>query len=347
MDIYWIQDKRKCGPATVPDILSKIQAGELTKQTRGWHKGCGSEWLPLEELPALADFLHREEAIIEREINEELAREEEGVTPQAEPAAPATPTPSAIPSRLKGLPPLPHVREAAEADTTPLPPGMEGAMRVYLPSPSARLLARFVDYGLYTAAYYGLMMARGVEYDITLWLNANPLLWLPMAAIEAALLSTWGTTPGKALMGIRMNTFGEAPRLGFFRAFMRSIMVFTLGAGVMLPIMMPVMLALSFWLLRRRGITQWDALCSTLPILKAPAQPARYVLAIIGLYICTVVTGSCLKPWWPGILGDIEKENPEWAQTLRQMMPKGAAATPKPQPQPEAGKTFDTSLPGM
>ena len=229
-----------------------------------------------------------------------------------------------------------------------LPPGFTLQMRAYLPSPTVRLLARFVDYALYATAFYAVMQLRGVPYDASLMLNANPLLWLPMLAIEALLLSTWGTTPGKALMGIRMNTFGEAPRLNFFRAFMRSLMAFTLGMGVMLPLMLPVMLLLSYWLLRRRGITQWDALCSTLPILKAPAQPARYVLAIIGLYICTVITGSCLKPWWPGILGDIEKENPEWARTLRQMMPKGsAAATPQPQPQQEAGKAFDTSLPGM
>ena len=56
MDIYWIADKKQCGPATVPDVLSLVQMGELTPDTRGWHAGC-EKWMPLRELPALADFL--------------------------------------------------------------------------------------------------------------------------------------------------------------------------------------------------------------------------------------------------------------------------------------------------
>ena len=60
MDIYWIADKRQCGPATVPDVLSLVQMGELSPDTRGWHAGC-ENWMPLRELPALADFLKEKE----------------------------------------------------------------------------------------------------------------------------------------------------------------------------------------------------------------------------------------------------------------------------------------------
>ncbi len=55
MYIYWLENQRRCGPATVPDVLSKIHLGELTWDTLGWHSGC-QEWLPLRCLPALADF---------------------------------------------------------------------------------------------------------------------------------------------------------------------------------------------------------------------------------------------------------------------------------------------------
>ncbi len=352
MDIYWIKDKRKCGPATVPDILSKVQTDELTADTLGWHAGCAS-WLPLRELPALADFLNRREepedegSATPHGADEEPAREEE--TP-AEGAG--TPADRPVP----GLPPLP----AAPGTPAALPPGYTLQMRVYLPGPVVRLLARLVDYALYATAFYAIMQLRGVPYDASLMLNANPLMWLPMLAIEAFMLSTWGTTPGKALMGIRMNTFGEVGKLGFFRAFMRSLMAFTLGMGIMMPIMMPVMLALSYMLLRRRGITQWDALCSTLPVQKAPALPSRYVLAVIALYICLVLAGSCLKPWIPGMLGDMEKQNPKLARTLRELMPEekpakaapapkaaeAAPATPAAPEAPAAPALFDPSLPG-
>ena len=55
MYIYWLENQRRCGPATVPDVLSKLHLGELTWDTPGWHSGC-QEWLPLRCLPALADF---------------------------------------------------------------------------------------------------------------------------------------------------------------------------------------------------------------------------------------------------------------------------------------------------
>ncbi len=58
MDIYWIKDKSQCGPSTVPDVISLLQMGELTPETLGWHAGC-KKWLPLRELPALADFLNK------------------------------------------------------------------------------------------------------------------------------------------------------------------------------------------------------------------------------------------------------------------------------------------------
>lgn len=60
MNIYWIQNNRKCGPATVPDLLSLVKTDELTPDTLGWHAGCEG-WKPLRELPALADFLRAPE----------------------------------------------------------------------------------------------------------------------------------------------------------------------------------------------------------------------------------------------------------------------------------------------
>lgn len=66
MDIYWIKDKQRRGPATVPDILSLVQSGELTPDTLGWHAGC-TGWQPLRELPALCDFLREPEPETEEE----------------------------------------------------------------------------------------------------------------------------------------------------------------------------------------------------------------------------------------------------------------------------------------
>ncbi len=55
MQIYWQEDGKRRGPATVPDVLSLIRLGELRWDTPGWHAGCQG-WRPLCELPALVDF---------------------------------------------------------------------------------------------------------------------------------------------------------------------------------------------------------------------------------------------------------------------------------------------------
>ncbi len=331
MDIYWIKDKQRRGPATVPDVISQLQVGELTPETLGWHKGCAN-WQPLKELPALADFLNKP-----AELPDEEPEQEEDFPSSPAPAVEAAP-----------LPPAPQLAQEASADATT--PDVT-AQRIYLPSPLARLLARLVDYSLYTMLFYGALYLREVPYDAALMLSVNPLLWLPMVIIEALLLSTWGTTPGKAMMGIRLTTFGEVPRLSFLRAFWRSLMVFTLGMGLMMPQVMLLMLLLEYWMLRRRGITPWDARCSTLPTQQAPALPSRYVLAVITLYSSAVVAAGCVQPWFPRMIQKIEQNSPAVAETLRRHLPpqmlqeeKPAAPAAPAEPAPEAG---NNSLPGI
>ncbi len=333
MDIYWIKDKRQCGPSTVPDVISLLQMGELTPDTLGWHAGC-TQWIPLRELPALADFLNKKAPEADED---EPAPSPEGAGEES----------AASEEQL----PLPDTPEDKTQESHP-----HASQRVYLPSPTARLLARFVDYGLYAVLYGSIINLQEIPYHASLLLQVNPLLWLPMILLEAWMLSTWGTTPGKALLGIRVTTFGDAPRLSFLRAFARAFMVFCFGMGLMMPLTLLVMLAFSYWLLRRRGITSWDARCSTLPTQQAPATPSRYLLAVISLYVAAVLISSCLKPWLPGMIEDINKENPEMAQALSGLMPeKKSAPAPATAPQtpPEATPApavpirQDTSLPGI
>ncbi len=347
MDIYWIKDKQRCGPSTVPDVISLLQTGELTPDTLGWHAGC-QKWLPLRELPALADFLNKKAPA----DKEPPADEEEADAPQSTDEAgaslpePPQPAPDEAPAPLPGTP-GPTATAGEDAS-----PQSYATQRVYLPRPIARLLARFVDYGLYAILYGAVISTRGIPYDAALLLSVNPLLWLPMLLLEAWMLSTWGTTPGKALMGIRVTTFGDASRLSFMRALLRALMAFTLGTGLMIPQLLPIMLALEYWMLRRRGITPWDARSSTLPTQKEPATPSRYLLAVISLYVSSVLFFACIKPWLPGMIDEIAATNPEMAQKLRELMPeeKPAPAAPTLQTTPAAPVTpapQDTSLPGI
>lgn len=275
MDIYWIADKKKCGPATVPDVLSLVQMGELTPDTRGWHAGC-EQWMPLRELPALADFLQEK---------------------QEEEALPEVP---------------------GETDT-PSPGVHEGAVRVYLPSPAVRLLARLVDMALYLALVYGVIYVRQIPFNAFL-LPSCPLLWVAFVALEAGLVSSLGTTPGKALLGIQVRRVNSGPMtLGC--ALSRASMVFVCGMGMMVSLLPLFMMGYSWWMLRSRGISLWDARCATLPLMLKPASVARQILAVCVVFACFHVSSLCLQPWLPGMIEAVERESPEAGQYLRGLLP--------------------------
>ena len=280
MDIYWIEDKKKCGPVTVPDIISRVQMGELTPETKGWHAGC-EQWMPLRELPALVDFL------------KEPAAEAQ---PEPEPSVPETPAPEERPA---GVP--------------------ENAVRVYLPSPASRLLARLVDMSLYTALLYSAMYVRQIPYDAAL-LPSNPLVWLGYVVLEALLVYYLGGTPGKYLLGVQVRCVGEG-NMTLGRSLSRSCMSFIGGMGMMVSLLPLIMMGFSWWQLRTRGITIWDARCQTLPIMLQPVSILRQFLAIVLIFIAFNITCSCMEPWVESMVQQVESQSPEAGQFLRSMMP--------------------------
>lgn len=284
MDIYWIRDKKKCGPATVPDVLSLVQMGELTPDTKGWHVGC-EQWMPLRELPALADFL-------QEKPQEEVADE---------------------------LPPVP---EAADGQLPEMPSDVklpEGAVRVYIPSPALRLLARLVDMALFVLLVFGVVYVRQIPFTASL-LPSSPMVWIGFVLLEAFLVATLGTTPGKAMLGIRVHAV-NTERMTFGRAFSRAGLVFIGGMGMMVSLLPVFMMLYSWWTLRSRGITMWDVRCSTMPLMFKPAQLPRQVMAVVLVIICCYLTAFCMEPWLLPMVEAVEMQSPEMGQMLRDMMP--------------------------
>lgn len=291
MDIYWIADKKKCGPATVPDVLSLVQMGEITPDTKGWHAGC-EQWMPLRELPALADF---------------LLEKQEPASQVDEP-----------------LPPVPPAEPVAEVRPEGVP---ENAVRVYLPSPAARMLARLVDMALYLTLVFGVVYARQIPFAPSL-LPSSPLVWVGFLLLEAGLLSYLGATPGKALLGIQVRCVGEG-QMTFGRSLSRSALVFIGGMGMMVSLLPLFMMGYSWWMLRSRGITMWDARCSTLSFMLQPLSSLRMFMAVALLFCCFHVTCICMEPWLEPMIEAVEKESPSAGQWMRSMMPQQAPAVEK------------------
>lgn len=305
MDIYWVKDGQRKGPSTVPDMISLVRLGEVSADTPGWHAGCKA-WMPLRELPALVDFLKEKPA-------EPAAAQGDGELPPVPPAEAAqTAAGEASPA-------------AAPAEDA-LPAGIE---RVWLPSPSTRLLARAVDVVLYMGLVYSAIYVQQLPYNEAL-MPSSPFFWLGFIAAESALLSFFGTTPGKSFFGIRLVAFseGQAEPLGLLRSLGRSLMVFVGGMGMMCSFLPMVMGGFSWWMLKKHGITYWDARMCTFPAQSRPTGLPRRLLAVLLIFFCLEVVGFCLQPWIPSVLEELNNRSPEAAQSLQRLMP----ALPAPAP---------------
>ena len=289
MDIYWIKDKQRRGPATVPDILSLVQSGELTPDTLGWHAGC-TGWQPLRELPALCDFLREPEPETEEEALQagDTPPEAEETAPEPEGKAPSGESPQAL--------------------------------RVVVPGPAPRALARLVDMALYAAIFLlGCSLLR-VPFSPVL-LPGSPVFWLPYLLCEALLIRLWGTTPGKALFGIRIGAIAPAgirpPSWG--QAALRALLVFACGLGMMLSFLPLIMGAMTWWQIRERGVALWDARLGLLPMLLKPVSAARLLSALLLLLVCVQVISQSMSPWVEPMLDMISAESPELGESLRRL----------------------------
>lgn len=115
--------------------------------------------------------------------------------------------------------------------------------------PWVRFVARFFDYSL---LFMLLIAARShAPYGkFEFFIPYEFFIWIP---IEAFLLSTLGTTPGKFLLKIKLR-----PKLDFMRALRRSFSVWFRGLGMGIPVINILCLLNAFQRLRLFHVTSWD-----------------------------------------------------------------------------------------
>lgn len=94
-----------------------------------------------------------------------------------------------------------------------------------------RFLARVFDYGLFYFITLFISLILPVELEsqmFLLWALIVPFLWAP---IEALLLHSWGTTPGKKLFGLSLPvlTWGDSFKRAFFFKRSHDLLVKKIG----------------------------------------------------------------------------------------------------------------------
>ena len=105
-------------------------------------------------------------------------------------------------------------------------------------APWRRFFARSLDFNLYTALLGLILILLGVNYGSTgpgIDLLSTVVGLLLMFLLEPVFRSRWGTTPGKAILGLRV-TAHDGGRLTYREAYDRTVQVIMDGMGFCIPI---------------------------------------------------------------------------------------------------------------
>ena len=178
--------------------------------------------------------------------------------------------------------------------------------------PWLRLGARFFDYMLYTALLNGIFVLMGVSLvrqDPSGWLIVAILV--PAILMEGALVSSWGFTPGKWLLGLRVETLLKQ-RLTTGRALIRSMRVWILGMGMTEPILMFFGHCWSLWFGLKKGSLLWD-LQSGFQVSSEKVSTKRLVIFWILLILIFGLKAALILPEvWPEIEEEMRRQG-KWS----------------------------------
>lgn len=191
--------------------------------------------------------------------------------------------------------------EAGKAEYSPPPP------QVY---PWRRLYARLIDTLLISSACgfaSGYFLAAAFNIDIERLFGDSIMPWVALSAagvlvIETLLLYTTGTTPGKALFGIRVKgRSGENPDLN--ESFQRSFLANLWGQGALIPGLSLITYPANYFLLRKNGTAHWDREVGT-TVVCSHLSTWRWSLCT-AIALATMVANSVL---WKAQMSDIAQK---------------------------------------
>ncbi|MGF6774977.1 RDD family protein [Paraburkholderia sp. GAS334] len=195
-------------------------------------------------------------------------------------AEPLTSTALVVVTASKAQPAQP-VQPFTVTVAPPVAPAATGVWRRYA--------ARTMDLLLWTfVAGYAVGFVNSatgwhlLQFRSTLMVNMSFLgmIYLPIAfLIDALVYAACGNSIGKALLGIRVvETNGAAP--SFSRYLARNFSVWARGFAFGVPVAQPLLLILNAVMLKRDGVTAWDARLK-FRVVREPCTVVHYVLAVV------------------------------------------------------------------
>jgi hypothetical protein len=187
--------------------------------------------------------------------------EHQAVAIPVPPPAPVNPSPGVPEQASAGATWYPSLAtEADSATSSSALPFDHSSLEVSEePRPWIRFFARWVDIALLSVimgVILGIMAPEVVEGAPRGVMNlVSFVTWVP---VEAFLLSIWGTTPGKALLNVRLRAVDVQSRIPFGLALRRSVAVWIYGTAIGLPFVIWIAAFFAMRDLKKNGITRWD-----------------------------------------------------------------------------------------
>ncbi len=177
-------------------------------------------------------------------------------------------------------------------DTTAEHEPAEGLVATIEARPWTRFLARGFDAVLWMFVAVLLAKATGIGLDTVNGLMKMQFLFFALfVAADTVLVSAFGTTPGKALLGLHVIPgHGQGGSILIGAAFRRAFLVFTLGNALMLVIYFTAAAWVFHYIdLMRRQSTYWDRRLD-LAVASVPVSPARTLLfaGLIALFTLSI-----------------------------------------------------------
>jgi hypothetical protein len=237
MEWYVLKGERKFGPMTIEALRAMAATGQIKAETLLWHTGM-AEWSAASTIPGI-------------------------VSPPPSPSSIVPPSESDI--RLASAPEpdvslTPTARQVAfAAGTVEMPAYLEFA------TPWRRYWATFFDMLVFSSgvsfvsgmAMPSLFIEGGTFADTA---GQQLFAWttLPLVMIlNGIVLGLFGTTPGKALAGIRTSGIRGA-KLSVGSAIQRSLQVWWYGLGTGFPIVTLFTLVAAFQNSKRGQLAKWE-----------------------------------------------------------------------------------------
>ncbi len=124
--------------------------------------------------------------------------------------------------------------------------------------PWRRYWARLFDITFIMPIYIFIiaLFSPGLNYTITLmdnFIGGILLLLFYLIFFEPMMLSSFGTTPGKALLGIKIRSYTTGMK--------RGTLLWLNGMGMGIPFIAFFTMIFAYNKLKRNGITSWDERC--------------------------------------------------------------------------------------